>query len=96
MYQAADTASPIFRPMYAVTPANTAPMAMPRSTFHSDQWETSNASARFFSSRYCSSSPVFRFLYISWSSQVSSPDSIALMPSAVTGRRYEERFTPLT
>ena len=54
-------------------------------TFRVSQWLTSKDSERFFSSRYCSRTPVFRLLYMSSSSQVSVPDSIASSPEAVTG-----------
>ena len=44
---------------------NTAPIPMPMRTLGVFQWETSKDSSRFFSSRYCSSTPVLRLLYIS-------------------------------
>ena len=87
IYQAADIANPSFSPIYAVTPEKTAPMAIPNSTFLVSQCETSNASSRFFSSKYCSRTPVLRLLYISSSSQVKVPFSIAFNPSGVTGWR---------
>ena len=87
IYHAAEIARPSLRPIYAVTPENTAPIAIPKRTFLVSQCETSNASSRFFSSRYCSNTPVLRLLYISSSSQVKVPFSIALRPSGVTGWR---------
>ena len=62
-----------------------APIPMPMKTFGVFQWDTSKDSSRFFSSRYCSNTPVLRLLYISSSSQVRVPASIALRPSGVTG-----------
>ena len=73
--------------MYAVTPLNTAPIRMPIRTLRESQWLISNDSSRFFSSRYCSSRPVLRLLYMSSSSHVRVPSSIALRPEAVTGCR---------
>ena len=84
-YHAAETASPIFSPIYAVTPLKTAPIITPIRTFLVSQWLISKDSERFFSSRYCSSSPVFRLLYMSSSSQVRVPFSIDSSPEAVTG-----------
>ena len=84
-YQAADTAIPILSPIYAVTPLNRAPIKTPIRTFLVFQWLISNDSRRFFSSRYCSSTPVFRLLYMSSSSQVRVPFSMAFRPEAVTG-----------
>ena len=92
-YHAAETANPIFRPMYAVTPLNTAPIRIPIRIFEGDQWEISKPSWIFFSSRYCSSNPVLRLLYISSSNHVREPSSIALRPFAVTGRRYADLGT---
>ena len=68
-------------------------MPIPMRTLGVFQWETSKDSSRFFSSRYCSSTPVLRLLYISSSSQVSVPASMALSPSGVTGCRYADFWT---
>ena len=87
IYHAAEMANPSLSPIYAVTPENTAPIAIPRRTFGDDQCDTSNDSSRFFSSKYCSSTPVLRLLYISSSSQVREPSSMAFNPFAVTGWR---------
>ena len=76
-----------------MTPLKTAPMAMPMSTFLVSQWLISKEFCRFFSSRYCSSTPVLRLLYMSSSSQVSVPFSIDSRPEGVTGCRYAERWT---
>ena len=62
-------------------------------TFLVSQWLISKESRRFFSSRYCSRTPVFRLLYMSSSSHVSVPPSMASRPEAVTGWRYAERST---
>ena len=84
-YHAAETAIPIFNPIYAVTPLKRAPMSTPIRTFLVFQWLISNDSSRFFSSRYCSSTPVLRLLYMSSSSHVRVPFSMASKPEAVTG-----------
>ena len=65
------------------------------STFEVFQCEISNDSRRFFSSRYCSSTPVLRLLYISSSSHVKVPCSMAFRPSGVTGWRYADLVTVL-
>ena len=49
------------------------------------QWLISNESCRFFSSRYCSRTPVLRLLYMSLSSHVRVPFSIDSMPDGVAG-----------
>ena len=68
-----------------MTPLNTAPIRMPTSTFLVSQWLISNDSCRFFSSRYCSSTPVLRLLYMSSSSQVRVPFSMDSRPDGVAG-----------
>ena len=73
-----------------MTPEKTAPIPMPIRTLGVFQWDTSNDSSRFFSSRYCSRTPVLRLLYISSSSQVKVPASIALRPCGVIGCLYAD------
>ena len=51
------------------------------------------ALSRFFSSRYCSRTPVLRLLYMFSSSHVNVPSSMARSPPAVTGLRYAEGVT---